>query len=65
MYRQVADLDMCCAVPVQAKGQVEQLAVAVFRGLLHALPASCRAWFGDVRDRRLALAVEVCCRLSR
>ena len=36
-----------------------RLAEAVYRGILHALPASARAWFGDLRDRGLAAAVEV------
>ena len=36
-----------------------KLAEAVYRGVLHALPASARAWFGDLRDRGLAAAVEV------
>lgn len=35
------------------------LAIAVFRAALHALPASARAWFGDLRDRGLAASVEV------
>ena len=36
-----------------------KLAEAVYRGVLHALPASARAWFGDLRDRGLSAAVEV------
>ena len=36
-----------------------KLAETVYRGVLHALPASARAWFGDLRDRGLSAAVEV------
>jgi len=36
-----------------------KLGEAVYRGVLHALPASARAWFGDLRDRGLSAAVEV------
>ena len=36
-----------------------KLGEAVYRGVLHALPASARAWFGDLRDRGLSTAVEV------
>ena len=36
-----------------------KLAEVVYRGVLHALPASARAWFGDLRDRGLSAAVEV------
>lgn len=36
-----------------------KLAEAVYRGVLHALPASARAWFGDLKDRGLSAAVEV------
>ena len=35
------------------------LASAIFRAALRALPASARAWFGDLRDRGLAASVEV------
>lgn len=38
---------------------VGKLAEAVYRGVLHALPASARAWFGDLRDRGLSASVEV------
>lgn len=38
---------------------IGKLAEAVYRGVLHALPASARAWFGDLRDRGLSAAVEV------
>lgn len=37
---------------------LERLAEAAYRGVLHALPASARAWFGDFRDRGLSAAVE-------
>ena len=37
---------------------LDTLAEAVYRGVLHALPASARAWFGDLRDRGLSAAVE-------
>lgn len=43
----------------QGKELVYPLAAAVFRAALHALPASARAWFGDLRDRGLAASVEV------
>lgn len=36
-----------------------KLAEAVYRGVLHALPASARAWFGDLRDRGLSASIEV------
>ena len=36
-----------------------KLAWAVYRGVLHALPASARAWFGDLRDRGLSASIEV------
>ncbi|KAL3158795.1 hypothetical protein ABBQ32_011522 [Trebouxia sp. C0010 RCD-2024] len=35
-----------------------KLAEAVYRGVLHALPASARAWFGDLRDRGLSASIE-------
>ena len=38
---------------------IGKLGEAVYRGVLHALPASARAWFGDLRDRGLSAAVEV------
>ncbi len=37
----------------------EQLAVALFRGAVRALPASAGAWFGALSDRGLAARVEV------
>ena len=53
---------------IQGDGKVEQLAGLVYRGMLHSLPASCRSWFGSLRDRGLAALIEVsteagmCCR---
>ena len=43
----------------QQEGELEALAGLVFRGMLHALPASTRAWFSELRDRKLAILVEV------
>ena len=43
-------------------GNVQQearWAVQVYRGVLHALPASVRIWFGDLRDKAMASAFEV------
>ncbi|DBB01874.1 TPA: hypothetical protein ACH3X1_000476 [Trebouxia sp. C0004] len=37
---------------------IGKLGEAVYRGVLHALPASARAWYGDLRDRGLSAAVE-------
>lgn len=37
----------------------ETLAPDLYRALLRALPASMRAWFQDIRDKKLAAAVEV------
>lgn len=34
------------------------MAAAAYRGVLLALPASAALWFGDLRDRGLAAAVE-------
>ena len=54
-----------CASPTVGPGVcdsaagIAKLAEAVYRGVLHALPASARAWFGDLRDRGLSAAVEV------
>ena len=45
-------------------GNVQQearWAVQVYRGVLHALPASVRIWFGDLRDKAMASAFEVSC----
>ena len=45
-------------------GDVQQearWAVQVYRGVLHALPASVRIWFGDLRDKAMASAFEVSC----
>lgn len=39
-------------------GSNAALAAAAFPGLLLALPASAALWFGDLRDRGLAAAVE-------
>ena len=36
-----------------------QWAVQVYRAALHALPASVRIWFGDLRDKGMASAFEV------
>ena len=39
--------------------QEARWAVQVYRGVLHALPASVRIWFGDLRDKAMASAFEV------
>ena len=41
--------------------QEARWAVQVYRGVLHALPASVRIWFGDLRDKAMASAFEVSC----
>lgn len=48
-----------CAGVADDTASICKLAEAVYRGVLHALPASARAWFGDLRDRGLSAAVEV------
>ena len=57
-----------CAIQMQvarvpgvpcSEGDLQRLAVAMFRGVLRALPASACAWFGSLRDRTLAAQVEV------
>jgi hypothetical protein len=39
-------------------GDAAALAATAYRGLLLALPASTALWFGDLRDRGTAAAVE-------
>ena len=55
-------LSMCsgvvAGVPEDAASTCK-LAWAVYRGVMHALPASARAWFGDLRDRGLSASIEV------
>ena len=51
---------MHAGVP-QAEQDLEKLAMVVYRGMLRALPASCRSWFGALRDRSLAVLIEVSC----
>ena len=43
----------------EGRKTTQALAVAVFRAALRALPASARAWFGDLKDRGLVASVEV------
>ncbi len=38
--------------------QLSRVARVLYAGALHALPASARTWFGDLRDRGTAVAVE-------
>lgn len=42
----------------------EALAPAIFRATLRALPASARAWFQSIRDKKLSAAVSVSCRIQ-
>ena len=41
------------------EGDAERLAAVLYRGMLRSLPASCRYWFGALRDRGTAVLVEV------
>ena len=47
------------SVGADEEADLQQLAVAVFRGLLRLLPASARTWFSSLRDRSTATLVEV------
>ena len=44
--------------PAAGSGDAAALAATAYRGLLLALPASTALWFGDLRDRGTAAAVE-------
>ena len=44
--------------PAAGNGDAAALAATAYRGLLLALPASTALWFGDLRDRGTAAAVE-------
>ena len=61
----VCQVPTCCLpAGLFEAGNVQQearWAVQVYRGVLHALPASVRIWFGDVRDKAMASAFEVSC----
>jgi hypothetical protein len=43
----------------QGPSSRQALGRALYGAVLHALPASARTWFGDLRDRGVAAALEV------
>ncbi len=50
---------VCAGVPASEEAWA-RLAVALYRGVLRALPATAMSWFGSLRDRALAAQIEVC-----
>ena len=62
-WLRVAQCPACAGVPSTEEGWA-RLAVALYRGVLRALPATAASWFGSLRDRALAGQIEVCCARS-
>lgn len=50
--------DCGTGVPDDEEGD-RRLAVALYRGVLSALPASAKSWFGRLNNRSLETAIEV------